>query len=363
MALSNAIAKLSPSERRLAFIVLFLLAVGLAFVVTLRCLDALASLDASIESQEQLLLQYTNQAALAEPVERAFQSMASQHSSQWTQQEIHDRLRFEITRLSLRQIPQEGAPLPTASNPGDSLVEIRAMPAGALDDSGDGYRSYQINFRTEPTSILNIAEFLQRLQQSAQALRVDFLELVRQPLTAAVSAEFHVTRTVIDDATGEASSASAPLPPDTSTNLARNASFEQFDAQQSLAQDWSAQNASLATGPDATDGTAALVVTATGAPAELYQAQQLIAGATYELLFDASATGAFSVRVILEADGASIPGESHVEPGIGPFRYRFVFTVPGVDGAPVAMRVPSIVLEQSGTILTIDNVMLREYQK
>ncbi|HRK34031.1 MAG TPA: hypothetical protein PLJ47_05485 [Candidatus Hydrogenedentes bacterium] len=367
VSISTTIAKLTPSERRLALAVLVLLVGAILFFVVMRCLDILEALDATIESQERLLLQYTQQAALAEPVERAFQSMASQHSSKWSQQEIHDRLRFEITRLSLRQVPEEGAPLPTNTKAGDNLVEIRAMPAGALDDSGVGYRTYRINFRTEPTSIQNIATFLQRLQQSPQALRVDFLELTRAPLSDQVAAEIHVTRTVIGDATDAVDTDETETATDTDAaassagNLARNGSFEQFDAASGQAPEWTATGAALKVIPEATHGAAALAVDATAPNATFAQHHQLRAGVTYELAFDAQAMGGAKVNVVNDVDGTSL-GEATPIPTASPrSRYRFLFTAPGEGAGSVAMRVPVLTLDQIGTAITIDNVVLREY--
>ena len=356
-------SSLSPSERKLSIAVVLLVAVSFVLIVAFRCLDVLDTMDATIESQEEALLQFTQQAALVEPVERAFESMAAQHSSQWTQEEIHDRLRVEITRLSLRQVPAENAPLPAAANRGETLVEIRAMPVGALEDSGEGYRSYQISFRTEPTSIQNIALFLQRLQQSPQALRVDSLELTRQPASTDVSASFRVTRTVIGDA-------ASPQPvvasreettPKENKNFVRNPGFEQWDGEKSLAPEWTAAGASLTSvNKDVTEGAAALKVSATGPDAHFYQVQHLQAGKTYDLQFDAIASGDILLEVVPDTGGAALEGASTLEQGQTPHRYHFVFTAPGAAGSPIALRVPSLALKNQGASVQIDNVVLKE---
>lgn len=361
-ALQKFFQGMSQSERRLAFVVAGLLFVALVFVIILRCMDTLETMDATIESQQEALLKFTQQAALVEPVERAFSAMAAQHSSHWTQEEIHDRLRVEITRLSLRQVPPENAPLPAAANRGETLVEIRSMPVGALEDSGEGYRSYQISFRTEPTSIQNIATFLQRLQQSTQALRVDSLELTRQPTSTEVSATFRVTRTVIGDAATPQADVPKPVAATKSQkNLIHNPGFDQWDAQKTAPQDWVAENMSFsADAKNSIDGSQALSVAVSGGESgSLYQVQHLLAGKSYELQMDAFASGESRLQATPEG-GASLEGAVMLEVGASPHHYRCIFTVPGPVGTPVTMRVPELVVSKAGSNLIVDNVVLRE---
>lgn len=353
--------KLSKSEKRLAALVVVLLGLAAAMVATFRCLDALDTLDATIESQQLALIEATKDAALAGPVEAAFETMAKQHSSQWTQEQIHDRLRVEIARLSLRDVPQEGAPIPAVTQPGALLVDIRSWPLGALDDSGEGYRTYQINFRTEPTSIQNIAVFLERLQQSPQALRVDGLELTRQPLSTEVTAAFRVTRTVIGSANAPRSKvAEADKGP---KNLARNADFAMWNEEKAQAFEWTASNASLARERNfVAIGDTALAVNTQAPNAEFYQVQLLKGGATYDVQFNAKVSGAARMRVVDERTGAPLQGDAPLTPGPTAYRYRYRFTVPGQDGTRVSMRVPAILLETPGTVLEINNVSIEEYR-
>src|SRR5262245_37809648 len=141
--------QLSASEKRLSLIVAVLLIAAIVFFAVIQARDTLAQLDETIASQQLALMGLWRDAAMAEPVNKAYTAMAQQHSSEWTQEQIHDRLRVEIARLSLRQVPTADAALPAATRPGDLLVDIRSWPVGALDDSGEGFRTYQINFRTE----------------------------------------------------------------------------------------------------------------------------------------------------------------------------------------------------------------------
>ena len=359
----NRFAQLSASEKRLSTVVAGLLGAALVMLIAFRCIDALDTLDATIEGQEIALMEFTKYASFAGPVEQAFDTMAKQHSSEWTQEQIHDRLRVEIARLSLRQVPQENTPIPAVSKPGDLLVDIRSWPVGALDDSGEGYRTYQINFRTEPTSIQNIAIFLERLQQSPQALRVNFLELTRQPMSTEVTAAFRVTRTVIGDEGAPLPKGAQDRPAGPAKNLARNADFAQWNAQDTTPPEWSAANATLAAELDlVAQGGAAVSIRAQGPSAEFYQVQQLEGGKSYEVQFDAKSSGAARMRVVSESTGAALPGEAPLTAGPGAYHYRFRFTVPGDNGVVVAMRVPCIVLEDQGAVLAIDNVAIEEFR-
>jgi len=354
-------ANLSPSEKRLSIVVAVLFVVAIVMVIGIRCMDALQSLDETIASQELLLLDSSRYAALAVPVDEAYNAIAKQHSSEWTQEQIHDRLRTEIARLSLRQVPPEGTALPAVSNPGDLLVDIRSWPMGALDDSGEGYRTYQINFRTEPTSIQNIATFLERLQQSPQALRVEGLELTRQPLTTEVTAAFRVARTVI----GEGAAAQPIVAEETSDqptgNLIENADFAEWDAQSSSAPGWNVSQATLSAEKDiVADGDTALGVHAQGANAELYQDHDLTAGKTYEIAFVAKASGAARLRIMDNMSGEPIEGDAPLQTGETSYQYRYRFIAPGEKGVKVSMRLPLFVIEQPGAVLVLDNVHVQE---
>ncbi|MCC6796335.1 MAG: hypothetical protein IT366_14530 [Candidatus Hydrogenedentes bacterium] len=356
-------AKLSPSEKRLSVIVAVLFILAIAMVIGFRCMDALQLLDETIASQELLLLDDSRYSALAGPVDEAYDAIAKQHSSEWTQEQIHDRLRTEIARLSLRRVPDEGTALPAVQNPGDLLVDIRAWPMGALDDSGEGFRTYQINFRTEPTSIQNIATFLERLQQSPQALRVEGLELTRQPLSTEVTAAFRVARTVIGE--GKGASPAPAVAQETSEkptgNLIENADFAQWDAQTSSAPGWNVSQAALTLEKDiVAGGDNALAVHAQGANAELYQDRQLVGGATYEVTFVAKASGAVRLRILNSLSGEAIGGDVQLQQGATGYQYRYRFTAPGEAGAKVSIRLPMFVIEQSGATLVLDNVSVQE---
>ncbi|GMU92559.1 MAG: hypothetical protein AMXMBFR4_16170 [Candidatus Hydrogenedentota bacterium] len=352
--------KMTPSERRLAALAAAVALTAVVVLVVLRALDRIDTLDATIDGLEQELLALTEQAAAAEPIEIAYRSMADQHSSQWTQEEIHDRLRIEITRLSLRDVPPEGQPLPATAGGAAALVDIRSMPMGALA-SGPGYRSYQISFKTEPAPIQNVATFLQRLQQSPQALRVDSLEIVRHALSDTVTASVRVTRTVIGDAATLEPPGARAIAEIESGNIARNPGFEEWDGAASTPSEWVIEDLRAVKHTDgATEGAASLRVESTAQAGAVYQEQQLQSGSLYELSFDARAWGSARAMIGGSPDGPVFDtGQPLIADG-APYRYRLRFQVPGAGGERVPIRAPSIVIEGAGGAVLIDNVILTE---
>jgi hypothetical protein len=297
----------------------------------------------------------------AESVNTAFEAMAQQHSSQWTQEEIHDRLRREIRRLAMRDVPPPGNPVPDSTAPGSLLVSIPQMPIGSLVDSGEGYRSYQINFKTEAAPIQDITLFLERLQRSDQALRVESLELVRQPLANVATANIRVTRTIIDDVvsggTGEAEET-----PATALSLL-NPGFEEWDSATGQFPGWKTEECSVSQhGAQVTEGQVCLRAQSTGTGGRVFQSTPLAAGRTYELAFDAIAMGPARVEVVDDASGKVYAGGQALTPNGAPYRYRLQFTAAGKPGAPVSIRAPQLVIEGAGSVVLMDNVSLTEAQ-
>jgi hypothetical protein len=203
--------------------------------------------------------------------------------------------------------------------------------------------------------------FLERLQQSPQALRVDSLELTRQPLSTEVTAAFRVTRTVIGGGNVPRPKVAKSEAPAASTNLIENADFAQWNAQDSSAPGWQVANATLSAEHDLVEGgDVALGVHAQGANAELYQVKSLRAGTTYEIAFIARASGAAQVRIVNDATGQALAGDAPLVVAPGGYQYRYRFTAPGNGGEAIAMRVPSFVIADSGGSLVLDNVVLQE---
>jgi type II secretory pathway component PulM len=177
----------TASERRLALIALTLAVASAVYLIVVPALRSLAELDRQIEQREQELITDTELAARSETVDREFAKIATEHSSKWSKQEIHDRLRQEIDRLALQDPKGGGAP----------LVQIPVLPAGKLIEGGKDFREYQLTFKLKPAPIGAVIEYLKRLHESPQALRIDGLELTRAPDSTLVVAQIDVTRTVV----------------------------------------------------------------------------------------------------------------------------------------------------------------------
>lgn len=355
--------KLSASERRLAVLAGLCVLAAVAMLGFRLADDRLALMDATIDSLQLQLASYEELVAQAGSVNRAFDAMASQHSSQWTQEEIHDRLRREITRLSLRNVPPPGSPIPASANARDVLVSIPQMPLGSLVDHDDGYRSYQINFKTEPAPIQSIALFIERLQRSDQALRIDSLEIVRQPLAAVATANMRVTRTIIGDVAEPASGGVSPNVPAPVSALVvlENGSFEEWDEASASFPEWTAEQCQVTQhGAQATEGTVCARLQAAATPGRFYQSMQAVAGQTYELSLDACAWGKACVEIINETTGQPFANQQPLLADGNPRRYRFQFVVPGNPGDAVNLRAPQVVLEGTDAVVLLDNVSITE---
>ena len=350
--MNNFLQKVSPRERRLIYLTGAVIIVGLAALMATSGLGKIRTMDATIAGLEQDLVYYTEQVLLADEVDAVYGEMAAQHSSSWTVEEIHDRLRREITRLALRQIiPEDAEDVGMADQ--DRLVVIRSMPEGKIESTGEGYRAYQVTFRAQPTKIKSISLFLERLQKSRQALRVDKLILSRGAQEVGVTAQVTVTRTVIGDSRTES-------PDDAGIGEVglQNGSFEEFDQSIGAFAGWDA-SAAVTFGPDETlvsDGDSAARISATE-PGHFSQTVQLKAGDTYTLTLDAAVTGAAKVEIRSE-EGQPLSGVAILKADGAMYRYTIRFQAPGAPATSVPIQVPVIVMSQEGTVVHLDNVTL-----
>ena len=267
-------SKISPRERRLAIATASVIVLSAVWFVSLKALSSLDLLDGTIGAIRQELAYQEELARQADTVDRAFNGIATEHSSRWTQEEIHDRLRLEITRLAAENVPPPGAPVPAGS---PTLVKFKSLPSGVLYPGGKGYRQYHIELQTQPTSIKKLTTFLERLQESKQALRVDRLEIRRPPEANQVTADIGVTRTVIDaDLADQVSPAGdAAGSPPAGANLVRNPSFEAWDEDSATFRHWGADRLDIGRGTmGASDGALCLTGRALAAGAAVYQRQE-----------------------------------------------------------------------------------------
>lgn len=350
-------SRVSSREQRLLLLTVSVLTLALAYLVFLRASDRIAVLDAAIDGLEEDLVFYSEQVQLLSEVDAAYRDIATQHSSAWTQEEIHDRLRREIARLSMREIPPGDSEVPLAGGAGQRLVEIREMPMGTLIASDDGYREYQIEFRIQPTSIQNITTFLERLHRSPQALRIQTLTLTRQPNSPAVAARMHVIRSVVD--TEDAGSMRAP--DERKGNWILNSGFEDWGDGQAPV-NWTTEGATVtAQTSGAPEGQRAVLLTAQSAGATIYQTLELPAAQRFELSFALKNTGAVDVLAGIDGEGV-VDGEALTLPRQDTLhRYHVRMTTPGTPGTAVTLRVPLIVIQEAGTEVYLDDVKLVDH--
>lgn len=342
-ALTSFWEKLSARERLLAAAVLGLMALGLAMILTSRAFARVSQLNATIDRLENTLIQQRQLEARGVSIDAAYVEVAAEHSSEWTESEIHNRLRQEIRRLAMED-PDAPAGV---SKP---LVDIPTLRQGTLNEN-DGYREYQLTIRITPTDIYSIVIFLVRLQQSPQCLRVDGLELRRSPSTILVDATIHVTRTIVEGVTSEAMAVRLAPP----SLIAWNGSF---------VEEWTAEGCAVASadsiGELFADGGACLKARSTAIAATVYMTAELDAATTYELLLDVTAMGNASLGVIADADGEAYDGGLDFPADGKTYRHRVTFTVPGAPETQAKLRVPHIAFKEQGAEVYVDNVILRE---
>lgn len=350
--------QLSLREQWLAIAAVGLVVGSVIYFVVSPAMERLNRVDAEIQRLESDLVQYTTLLNRRERVDREFASIAEDHSVEWSAEEIHDGLRREIDRVSLEDPPspdvvREGG----APGGGGRVVTIDEIPEGQLSDAGEGYREYQIGFRTSPAILPDIAVFLRRLQESPQALRVNMLELNRtSPDSNRIVATFEITRTVVDGIPEDVEREAQRL---FAGNLLENGSFEEWDPGQERFPGWVNEDSVVrASDRFVTSGEQSLQLEPASAPGRLYQEVELTGGETYELEFDMAATGPARVRVIDVESGEPLEGEVEPSQGERIKRYAARFTAPGDNGAPRRVHAPVLEVLESDTVAYLDNARL-----
>jgi hypothetical protein len=79
------------------------------------------------------------------------------------------------------------------------------LGSGRLIKSGAGFREYQIEFSIRPVPLPALTGYLERLLESPQALRIDRIDMRRDPERTEFAANLVITRTVVDRPGGRAS--------------------------------------------------------------------------------------------------------------------------------------------------------------
>lgn len=341
-------------ERRLAIVTGGIAVLAVAYAAVLGALDWLAVLDAQIEVQEDALVDAAERAGQRPAVEATFRKIAQEHASGLSAEEIYDGLSREITRLTFRNLPPPGGPLPQTQ--AERLVVINSIPAGVLDDTGDGYRTYRLNFRVEESNIRDILTFLERIRESPQALRIDALTLSRAWNAQAVAAQVEIVRTVVD---GPSSTEPDEPPAAVASSPLQNGGFEDWDASGSRFPGWTADGVVVNRAADwATEGHAALHAAARDGGGAVYQELTLETGRAYRMAMDAYAAGPVRVGVVDPADGTALDGTVALPEAPVMQRYMIDIDVPGPPGGQRVYRVPHMALD-AGSTLSVDRVELR----
>ncbi len=164
------LGRMSQRERYLAYAVAGLLSLSLCVVVVRGAYDYVQELDHSIDRLQEDIVNYRYQIAHRQEVEALYARVAKQHSSKWTEAEIHDRLRQEIYRLAQMTPPaldENGIPVQVSAQ-GGSLVDIPTLRQGALLEGGEDFRQYQLEFRIERAEFNNVVAFVEPGNDTAE---------------------------------------------------------------------------------------------------------------------------------------------------------------------------------------------------
>ncbi len=340
---------LSDRERRLAKITIAALVIVAAVTLYQRAMARMNDLDQTITRLEEDLVAYSSQIAHRELVESQYAEIAAQHSSAWTEAEIHDRLRQEIYRLASRTPPpldENGIPVKDPNSEGN-LVEGISLGKGNMAEGGKGYREYRIDVRIAPSPLPNLIEFMERLQQSPQSLRIDAVELSRAPDGEMVSASVDITRIVADGATTRPEAEGESL----SSGLGR------IPLQ---AGDWLAKDAEVKDAPSDT-AHGAVEIRGGADEAEAFLSRSLPGGTVYEMIVDlAAAQGEVTLAVGLEAEQTLFEGAKPVTADGSMYRVQVQFTVPGQPGANVNVKCPVIRLRGTEAVVHVANMLIRK---
>jgi len=346
---------LAPRERRLALLTAATVVLFLLTTVWRAAVNRLNELDTRADALADTLLNYRQQIARRAAVESAYAKIAAQHSSQWSEAEIHDRLRQEIYRLA-RKVPQDldetGKPLNVPNEMGN-LVEIPSLGKGEMTEGGRGYRQYLLNLRIPQTNMNDLVSFLERLQSSPQSLRIDRLEISRNPDNPVVSAVIDITRTVADGYT----------PPPELADFLKGGSGGQTEGQAKVSpkgriplnpEDWTVKQCTAVREEDS-GGWPYLRIRAVGDGAVAELPRRLPAETPLEMIVEAGVTGNVTLGVG-DTDGKTYPTPEPMRPG-GTHRYTVRFR-PSGSGERVAC--PRFTLENAGAAVSLYALLIRD---
>ncbi len=349
--IANTWGKISPREQRLAAAVA-VLAVLLTFVMLARgAYEHINDLDSRILQLQDSILTYHRQMALKRSVDAQFARVAAQHSSRWTEAEIHDRLRAEIYRLAQVEPPpldETGAPVKTTSESGN-LVDIPTLQTGTLNDSGEGYREYKISVNIPDVSLEPLLKFLERLQASPQSLRLDLVDITRDHLLTTGAAKIELTRTIVDGS-------EEPLEIPKGTTLP-----PRIDREEISLNEWRAEGGDIEELPgDSPDQPRGITLAAKQPGALLYFKDVFSSGSVYDLFLEASVSGNASIAIENLSGQTKLPGAEPARDDGKPYKYHIEFTTPNADTPTVELRTPVITAEAPETRITVYSLLLKK---
>ncbi len=343
-------AKLSARERRLFYGTGGMLALSLCFLIGYRGQQNIRSLDQRIAQLEQDLVNLREQDAQSSSAEKAFRAMSAQHSSAWSKEEIEDRLRQEVYRLALKDLDKKDP------KQADYMVSIPNLRAGTLhEDEDEGYREYQLALRIDPAGPMNVMSFIERLQKSNQSLRIDGLELGRQPSGTPVHAFIDLTRTVLNSDPD-----AAPDESQDAAVLLADGGFELWD-DEDAPPGWSADGCRMTRNLEfATEGKGCLEAVATSDGGAVYAKSMLQTGRSYRLSFDVTSEAPVLLGVREPGAADAFTQARQIEGGGNTYRCELLFT-PASGANETEVWAPYVELSESGQPVYLDNVQLTPY--
>lgn len=319
-------------ERRLALAVAALTASFLLLLIGKGAIQVLDNLDREIGRLSNEILNSTRQIALHEGVAARFTQVANQHSSDWSESEIRDRLRQEIYRLSNLDPPAldaQGIPLST-NNESGFLVEIPELGSGHLVEGGEGFREYQIEFSIRPVALPALTGYLERLLESPQSLRIDHIDLRRDPERTEFAVNLVITRTVVDNPGG---GGGLPITTAGWTCEGCEVGAEVGAGQESI-----------------------LVLRGTKSGSTAYLEHQLSSG-VFEVALEMASTSDGQLGVVANGAPLLCEGDTAIKADGQFYRYRFQIALPQ-SATPVAVQLPYLTWMQPGAELRIRRIQV-----
>jgi len=343
---------MSSRERRLALAVAALVALMLCLSVIRGSYGYVQHLDATIDRLQEDIVNYKYSIAHRQEVEALYARVAKQHSSKWSEAEIHDRLRQEIYRLAQMVPPaldENGVPAQISAS-GGSLVDIPTLRQGVLLDGGVDFRQYQLGFRIDNAEFANVVAFVERLQNSPQSLRIDDMVLARSPDSSRVSVRMEITRTVVS---GE----NTVLPVESEEDLWASEKHDLPLRPETWFPEECALNAVEGKTPEEASALQA-VAENNGAAVSFLSDMDL--GASYDMFVEIAAYSECQLGVSGQ-NGQHIFDAPYDLPADGKaYRYHIRFSVPGELGQKAQFRTPQLVFSAAEGKAVINRLIIKK---